>query len=92
MASLASVWDEASWLADKIRLNQYTTSLAVGESGVIHGLAFELLSPEARISWTRKARGVEKGCFYMASLASDLRLPLSGFVLEILGEYMIAPS
>ena len=42
MAHLAYVRDEVSWLADRILLDLYATFMVVGESGVIHNLAFDL--------------------------------------------------
>ena len=42
MGSLDGVWDKAGLVADMVPLHQYATFLAVGRSGVIHGLAFEL--------------------------------------------------
>ena len=65
---------------------------AVGESGIIHGLAFELLPPEAYISWTFEVNNLEKGCFHLAFLSCGLKFPLSGFILELLNEYGIALS
>ena len=92
MASLGDIWDEAGWLADRISLNQYTTYLAMGKSGTIHGLAFELPPSEAHISWTCEVDGVEEGYFHLASLLCGLRFPFPGFVLELLNGYGIAYS
>ena len=92
MASLDRIWDKASWVTDRICLDQYAMSLSIGRSRVIHGLAFELSSLEALISWTLEGEGVEEGCFHLASLVDGFRFPLSSFILELLNEYGIAPS
>ena len=92
MGSLVGVWDEAGWVTDRALLDQYATFLAVRRFDVIHGLAFELSSLEAHISWIHEAMGAEKDCFHLASLASGLRFPLPRFIVELLNEYGIAPS
>ena len=87
MASLVGIWDETGWLADRIPLDCFATFSTTRESGVIHGLAFELPSLKAHISWMREVDGVEESCFHLVSLASELRFPFLEFILEILGEY-----
>ena len=42
MAQLADVKDKIGWLANRIFLDRHATYMVVGESGVIHNLAFDL--------------------------------------------------
>ena len=92
MAHLVGVRDEVGWPVDRIPLDRHVTFTVVGEFGVIHGLAFDLLPFKAQISWTYEANNMEEGCFHIASLTSRLRYPFPGFILDILGVYGIAPS
>ena len=92
MASLVGIRDKVSWLADRIPLDCFAIFDVVGEFGVIHGLAFELSPFEVYISWMRKVNDIEEGCFHLAFLASGLRFPFLGFILEILGDHRIMPS
>ena len=83
-----------SFYAGDIRLDPFETIRVVGEAeGVRDGLEFTVPRKEARIidHW-RGVGQAQTGHFHVISLQNGLRFPLSGFVLELLHDYGVAPS
>ena len=85
-----------SFYAGDIRLDPFETIRVVGEAeGVRDGLEFTVPGREARITDFWRGDGVSEaqtGHFHVISLQNGLRFPLSGFVLELLHDYGVAPS
>ena len=83
-----------SFYADDILLDPFETIRVVGEAeGVRDGLEFTVLGKEARITDHWRGDGeAQTGHFHVISLQNGLRFPLSGFVLEFLHDYGVAPS
>ena len=75
MANLANIRDNMGWLADRIALDRHTTYIIVGDSGIIHDIAFDLLPSKAKINRVHEEDGVEEGYFH---IASRLKFSLSG--------------
>ena len=85
-----------SFYAGDILLDPFETIRVVGgEEGVRDGLQFIVPDRETRITdhWRGDANSeVQTGHFHVISLQNGLRFPLSGFVLEFLHDYGVAPS
>ena len=81
-----------SFLADDICLYCTETIKVVGEEGTVNGLQFTVFNEEARISDQWRRGELQTGHFHVVSLHNGSRFPLSGFVLELLHDYGIAPS
>ena len=85
-----------SFYAGDILLNPFETIRVIGgENEERNGLQFTVPSREARI--TNRWRGdadseAQTDHFHVISLQNGLRFPLSGFVLELLHNYGVAPS
>ena len=95
-SSFAKVRKNDVFLAGEIRLDRLETIRIVeDEEGNVNGLNFTVPNPEARN--TDHWRGTKEplsqtGHFHVIFLYNGLRFPLSGFILELLHHYDIAPS
>ena len=82
------------FLVSDIHLDRFEPIRAVeGEEGDRNGLGFIVPRNETQI--TDHWKGDEEsqtGHFHVVSLYNGLKFPLSGFVLELLHDYGVAPS
>ena len=72
-----------------------TIRVVEGEEKVRNGLEFTVLGREAQITNHWRGDGASEAQtdhFHVISLQNGLRFPLSGFVLELLYDYGVAPS
>ena len=92
MANLANIRDNKGWLTKRVVFDRYDTHASVGDFGDMYGFVFDLSSLGAQISRVHKENEVKECYFHIVSLASGLRFPLLGFILEVLNDYGIAPS
>ena len=84
-----------SFYAGDILLDPFETIRVVGEAeGLRDGLEFTVPRKKARITDHWRGDGISEAqtdYFHVISLQNGLRFPFSGFVLELLNDYGVAP-